>query len=102
MNSSSVIASFESSRAGKRAPDVAEAGGDPGGEVRPCLLPLGKFADRLGEELAGEEAAGDGSRRVHAERGGAGQEGAGAAGFGEMGPGSDPDTGTTANLPEAV
>ena len=54
---------------GECAPDVAEAGGDPGGEVRPCLLPLGKFADGLGEELAGEEAAGDGSRRVHAERG---------------------------------
>lgn len=32
----------------------------------------------------------------------AGQEGAGAADFGGVGPGSDPNTGTTANLPEAV
>ncbi len=32
----------------------------------------------------------------------AGQEGGWPAGFGEVGPGSDPDTGTAANLPEAV
>ena len=87
---------------GERGPDVAEAGGDPGGEVRPRLLPLGQLADGLGEELAGEEAAGDAPGRVHAGRGAGIKKVREPPVLGDAAPGPVVARRTAANLPEAA